>query len=278
MNKRKNNSLWLRLIWMLAFVVGIHTAAAQDDYNPTNPPEPQVKYKVTVAVTPTEAGSVSGIGKYTEGTSVYVNTSAKTGFVFKHWLKDGVEYTTNRSFYYTVECADVNFVAVYEYAPPSPAEPSELLKRPLWLESSPEGVCSFNQTSGAKYLADEWVTVTAYANQDFVFQGWYDSNGQKLSESTSVNYQMPAEETTLTARYVYDPVSPGEPAQGDGQTNVDNGPLGDVTGDKTVDASDVVGLTNVFLDATDNVKYDVNKDGTIDASDVVKIVNIYLQK
>ncbi len=89
---------------------------------------------------------------------------------------------------------------------------------------------------------------------------------------------MLAEETTLTARYIYDPVSPGEPAQGDGQTNVDNNPEGDVTGDKTVDASDVVGLTNAFLSTSDNVKYDVNKDGTTDASDVVRIINIYLQK
>ncbi len=150
MNKSNNNSLWLRMIWMLALVAGIHTAAAQDDYNPTDPPEPQVTYRIAVSLTPDGAGSVSGIGKYAEGTSVYINTSGRRGFVFKHWLKDGVEHTTERGFYYTVERANVSFVAVYDYEPSLPAEPEELLKCPLWLECSPAGACSFNQTSGTK--------------------------------------------------------------------------------------------------------------------------------
>lgn len=278
MIRRKDNRLWLRMIWMLALMMGINTAAAQDNYDPANPPEPQVKYTITAVASPDEAGSVSGRGKYTEGTNVYVNTSAKTGFVFLYWLKDGVEYSQSQGFYYTMERADVCFEAVYDYAPPSPVEPSELLMRPLWLECSPSDACSFNINSGTKYPADQWVMLMAFANQNFVFQGWYDNNGQKLSENIFVNYIMPENETTLTARYVYNPTSPDEPAQGEGQTSVDNGTPGDVNSDNTVDASDCVELTNAFLNANGDKKYDVNKDSSVDAADVVKVVNIYLDE
>ncbi len=272
----KNNSLWLRLAWMLVFVTGILPITAQEDFNPTNPPEPELKHRVSVRVSPEEAGYPYGSGYYTSGSSVWLGSSNVYGFEFKHWLKDGVVCDNPNGFHYTVETADVEFVAVYEYTPESPDEPMLEEQFPLWLKCEPAEACSFNRTSGARVIRDEYVTVTAYANQGFVFQGWYSGDGTKVTDYQEFNYQMPNAETTLTARFVFNPASPGEP-DGGGQDDVDTNKKGDVDGDGTVDVSDAVGIINFFLSAVADSAYDVNGDGTVDVSDAVEVINLYLK-
>ncbi len=261
---------------MLVLVVtGILPATAQEDFNPTNPPEPEVKYRVSVKVSPEEAGYSSGSGYYTSGTSVYLRSSNNSGFVFKHWLKDGVPCDNPQKFYYTVGTSDVEFVAVYEYNPELPSEPELDEQFPLWLDCEPAEACSFNRTSGARVIGGEYVTVKAYASQGFVFQGWYSSDGTKVTDYLEFNYLMPNAETTLTARFVFNPTSPGEP-EGGTQGDVDTTKKGDVDGDGTVDVSDAVGIINYFLSGSNDSNYDVNGDGTVDVSDAVEVINLYL--
>ncbi len=281
--------LRMRLIWILVFMASVHTAVAQDDYNPANPPEPVtppppvviVKYNASVTITPADAGTVSGTGEYTEGQRVSVSTRNNTGFVFKHWLKDGTVYSTSKSFTYIMTASDVAFVAVYEYNPSLPQEPMDnyvekIPEHPLWVKCYPEEACRFNFTSGDNIAAGTWKTITATANTGFVFQGWYDGNGTKISSSASFNYEMPNEEATLTARYVYDPTSPNDPAGG-GQTDIDNTLTGDADGDRIVDVTDAVAIINAFLSGSTATVYDINKDGIVDVTDAVKAISIYLQ-
>lgn len=256
-------------------------AMAQDDFNPSNPPEPNTLYKVTVDTQPAEAGYTSGNGKYVKGKSVSVGTSARSvSFHFKHWLKDGEIYegASSRYFTFTVGEAAVHFTAVYEYDPANPSEPAQEHRHRLWLESVPEEACSFNRTGGAKVDDGTWVILTTYPNQGFVFQGWF-CDGVKLSGSESFNFEMPAADATVQARYVFNPSNPDEP---EGSQQPDTSLAGDVNSDGTEDATDAVAVVAYFLgqssESITKEKTDVNNDELVDATDAVAVVNIYINK
>ena len=182
------------------------------EYNPTNPAEPNVYYKISVKATPSNSANVSGIGKYSAGTRVYVNCSAQsTNYVFDHWELDGEFYSSSKSFYYTVTAKDVSLVAVLYYDPKNPTEPSTApTKKNLYIESSPQGACSFNRTNGEKVIVESSINVTAYANSGYDFLGWF-VNDEKISDKLSFTYTMPSVNTTLQARFVYNPTNPSEP-------------------------------------------------------------------
>lgn len=266
-------------IGWLVFMASLPAVWAQDDYNPTNPPEPQQLYNVIVTASPTEAASTSGNGQYLDGVRVYINCSLKkTDYVFKHWTLNGEVYSTDRYFYYTVGTEHANFVAHFDYAPTSPSDPSSSDAYRLYLQSDPEGACSFNIDNGKKVEFDNYQLVTAYPNQNYDFVGWYD-NGQLVSENISFNYLMPARKATLVARFNFNPASPADP-DGDGtQDNVQNTHTGDVTKDGVINVKDVVALINRCLDSesTEVGLYDVTGDGKVDVKDVVQVINLSLQ-
>ncbi|MBP3247069.1 MAG: hypothetical protein J6M36_04200, partial [Prevotella sp.] len=87
----------------LLLVLGSSLMMAQGDWNPSNPPEPSAKYKITVSSSP-DFAYTSGTGWYSQGQQVWIYSSAySTNYKFKYWTKNGVEYSTQNSFYYTVE-------------------------------------------------------------------------------------------------------------------------------------------------------------------------------
>ncbi len=218
----------MRYSWIVSLLLLLCGGAAlADDFNPANPPDPQrppepvtppTLYQVTVS---TNAGQyASGGGKYEEGKSVYINTSASaTGFEFKYWTKNGEQYSTSKSFYYTMEAADVSFEAVYVFNPSNPVNPVVPEDKPLppqtyrlTLEANPTGVCSFNIASGQAYTEGQNIYLKASTGQGFVFLGWY--NGEtKISSTQSFYFTMPAVNTTLQARYVFDPDNPANPSE-----------------------------------------------------------------
>lgn len=263
---------------LLPAIFGGSIVNAQD-FNPTNPPEPEASYKLTVNVYPAEAGKASGTGRYKLGSRVFINTSASdTDYAFKCWEKDGEIVSTSRSFYYTTGAADETLTAVYEYVifnPDSPAEPSEGYKWRLYLDCQPAEGCSFNLDSGSRHLAGENFNVIAYPSQGFIFEGWF--NGEtKISDSLTLPYKMPGSNTTLTARFSFVPDSPDEP-QGGNQSNVDNTIKGDINGDGTVNVTDATTVIAYYLSEQPYIKkYDINGDGVINVTDATIIISIFL--
>ena len=173
---------------------------------------------------------------------------------------------------------NVNFVAVYEFNPTNPQDPQTPNEYRLYLVPDPEGACSFSRTSGAKCEGGTNPTVTAYASQGFVFQGWYNGD-TKISESTTLNtFTMPTVNTTLTAKFIYNPTLPGDPTSS--QTNVDQGGIkGDMDGDGELSVTDVVLLVNAVMDSSaisDITKYDMDEDGELSVTDVVMLVNLVM--
>ena len=99
------------------------TAFAQtDDFNPTNPPEPKAMYRLTVTAQPAEAATMSGGGQYSENASVTARATARTNYVFKHWLQNGTQLastSTSLSFKmpakHTTLTAEISNGAVEDY-------------------------------------------------------------------------------------------------------------------------------------------------------------------
>ena len=271
---RHKRTFGLAVLWLL-----MGAAAQAQDFDPANPPEPSVKYKVTTAVSPVGAGYASGAGKFVKDVQAYISTSANQGFKFKYWTLNGVQHTTSQSFYYTVGTEDAQFVAVYEYDPQDPDDPTSNPTYRLYLGCQPAGACSFNRTSGEKVETGTSVTVSATPSQGFDFLGWYEGE-TKVSSSQSFSYTMTAADHTLTARFEYNPVDPDDPTgSGEGVDNMVSLP-GDANGDGTVDVKDVVATIDYMLENSPTPfafsNADINGDNTIDVKDVVGIIDIII--
>ena len=159
--------------WLFLLMAG-GTAMAQDDFDPVNPPEPQMLNRIRVVAVPEDAAYVSGAGQYTTGTTVTLRTSRRSAdYTFRCWMADGEVCSEEMEFNYVVGNGNKVFTAVYDYNPESPAEPTLISKRRIYLECDPADACSFNRASGEKAEVGQSQTIRAYANQGFVFRGWY---------------------------------------------------------------------------------------------------------
>ena len=280
--KRKNNILLCVLLLLLAGSV-----QAQTGFDPVNPPDPQVPvfyYPLTVSCNPATAASTSGRGNYAPGTVVTVSTSANVGYTFNHWELNGEPYAaTTTSFSFTTTEGPMDFVAVYDFVPNNPSDPLMDVRSRLYLASEPEGICTFNRTSGAWVEADTYVALNV-TNMDqwYEFTGWY-LNGTLLTTEPSFNYLTGYNDATLVAHFSqlpFNPTNPGDPMHPDDQTDVQIYATGDANEDGNVNVTDAVAVINAYLTEDNtgiNVNLaDVNHDGVINISDAVAIINIYL--
>ncbi len=284
-------SLRYILCGLLLFMVG--SMQAQSDFNPADPQEPQVpvfKYALTTSVSPAGAGSASGAGSYAPGTTRTISTSANSGYTFSHWTLNGERIDAARSFSYTTVEGQMDFVAVYTqdpFTPVNPSEPSMIVKSRLFLTSDPEGICTFNRTSGDYANADAYVPVNVTnVNQAYEFTGWYE-NGVKLTDVQSFQYLVGYSNATLEAHFrelppvPFTPSDPSEPSTPSGQeVDIQTLMTGDANGDGSVDVTDAVAVINAYLSGSNDSIHedvaDVNHDGVIDITDAVAIINLYL--
>lgn len=256
--------------------------AARAQFTP--PPDPSVPvfyYALTAVCDPVDAGTASGKGSYAPGTSVTVSTSAKAGFTFSYWTLNGERIEQPASFSYTTVAGAMDFVAHYNLTPIMPSDPTMNVKSRLYLTSAPEGICTFNRTSGAYVQADQYVVVNVTnADQWYEFTGWY--NGDVLvSDVQSFNYLTDFQDVTLTAHFRELPFTPAIPADPESQGgNIQNHMTGDANEDGSVDVTDAVAVINAYLtNDTSSINVgvaDVNHDGIIDITDAVAIINLYL--
>lgn len=277
------------MMTVMLLLVG-STPALHAQFNPTNPPEPDYEivepvkyYTVSISALPASVAYVTSGGSYTSGYRKYIYTSLRNSkYKFSHWTLNGDFYSANSSFYYTVEAADANFVAHYEFNPSSPVEPErmpDIIVSPLYLVTNNGEACSFNQASGNEHEAESWVTLEAFIAKGYEFKGWYQGS-TLISSNVRFNYQMPAEAVTLTARVekiVFNPANPSEPDSS--QDNVQTTLTGDVNKDGEVNVFDIVSIVSYSLgEADENLPlYDLNGDKEVNVFDIVKIVNLSLE-
>lgn len=212
-----------------SYVMPAHdeTVTARFTYSPGNPgepepPEPPKEYaQVKLSVSPSDAGSVSGAGKYTVGSHINLWTSGNTGFSFQNWTRDGEIISTESSFSYEVLSGENNLVANYIYDPGSPGEPStpEVTRR-LYIKVNPDGAGGVSPSSGSSFAPGANVTLDAWPYSNYAFVNWTTESGEILSESSHHDFTMPDARTTLVANFRYSPGSPGEPGTIDPRRNV----------------------------------------------------------
>ena len=269
------------MTWLLLIVgSAMLTVSAQDDFNPGNPPEPNLRLRVRVS---SERGDTSGSGTYLSGTKVTISTSSQSpDFTFAYWTLNGEKYSEQKQFEYVVADRNVNFVAIYDFTPVNPSEPQMPDTYRVYLSTNEPGSCSFNRDNGAKAKAGTRVELRATPSQGYKFKGWF-LDGVKQSDQLAFNFEMPASNVNYEARFVYNPDSPDEP-QGDGsQTgNITNSQVGDVDGDGTIDTADAVMIIEHYIKGTtdklNKATADVDGDGKIDTADAVKVINKYVNK
>ena len=69
-------------------------------------------YTITVRASPSTSGTVSGGGKFAEGTSHTVTATPNSGHTFFHWTNNGRVVSASASYTFTLS-ANVTLVAVF---------------------------------------------------------------------------------------------------------------------------------------------------------------------
>lgn len=271
-----------KILLLFILTLAVAVANAQDDFDPILPGEPNALYKITVGISHPEAGTVYGGGSYSTGkqitirrSNINVTSNTTTFYKFKHWTKNGIEYTPaaqSASFTYTVGTENAVFEAVYEVEDP------DNVTSKVFLVAEPADACTFNNSSGKRYVED--TSIYLYCNKTssaFKFDGWYEGD-RLISSNTNFYYQVGKDDATLTARFTFEPTIPDEPTGN--QSNVDNGLLGDVDNDGSVTMADAIAVMNAYLLSSDTdtieEKYDIDKDGQVTMADAIYVMNIYL--
>ena len=176
---------------------------SEDGYgNPSNPyvlnfTTAILEYTVTVTANPTEGGTVTGGGTFTQGEETTVTATANTGYTFFNWSLDGHTVSTDAEYTFTVD-ANKDLVANFNlntYTITVNVNPAE----------------GGTVTGAGTYSHGETVNLTAEANENFRFMGWME-NGEYISTETS--YSFTAESNrTLTAKFsslLYWTAEPGD--------------------------------------------------------------------
>lgn len=257
---------------------------AQGGFDPDNPEEPDVPvfyYLLTTACEPVEAGVTSGDGDYIPGSSMTVSTSPNVDYTFSHWTLNGETIDRPASFSYTTVEGPMVFVAHYNLTPENPTDPTMDVQSRLYMASEPEGICTFNRTSGALVQADDYVNVNVTnVDQWYEFTGWYVGD-ELVSSVQDFNYLTGYSDVTLTAHFRQLPFTPSDPSEPVSQGgNIQTHQTGDANEDGSVDVTDAVAVINAYLTSdTTGISAslaDVNHDGVIDITDAVAIINLYL--
>lgn len=196
-----------------------------------DPAEPGNKYKLTLAVSPSEAGRVNGAGTYSKGTSVSVYTYANSGYTFLCWKNGDEVVSTSSSFYYTMPNVSTTLTAVYEKSaenneddePFDPADPSEPNSPKddkeeeddentytLTIIKEPEKGGRINREGTIKMKPGETVYLYASLSNGYEMDGWY-IDGQLKSIQENYSYTMWEKNDTIVARFFYHPIDPSEP-------------------------------------------------------------------
>ncbi|MBO7069628.1 MAG: InlB B-repeat-containing protein [Bacteroidaceae bacterium] len=239
----------------VAYLTGHVTAQAQGDFNPPSPDEPgapTIYSRIVLLKNISDAGSVSGEGRYVVGNTVKVYAYVNSNYSFRNWTdtKGNVLSSSSSFGFLNTENTDT-LIANYTFTPGSPSEPSEpstTLYYRLGLKST-QG-CS---VSGAgRYLAGKNISVYASVESGYSFLCWTNLKGETVSTSASFSYTMPVDGDTLTANCVFNPDSPAEPTDPVLKHNV------------TATCSDggyYSGNTGRYLEGTSNTLYAYANDG-----------------
>jgi len=148
-------------------------------------------YQVTLDVQPAAGGTVSGGGRYPEGSSVIVTAAANAGYRFLRWAEDGNTVSSSGSYAFSVR-KDRYLTAVFE----EEKEPEPQTYRVTVLAVPDSGGTA---SGGGDYPAGASVTVRAVPKEDHIFTGWKE-NGAQVSDKPEYTFLLNGDRM-LTAQF-----------------------------------------------------------------------------
>lgn len=193
-------------------------AQSGEGYDPQNPGDPNVYYRLMVEASPKKGGSVSpsSIRQLSAGATTYCHATPKTGYRFKQWMVGDSVVSTASSFTYTMPEENVTLIAYFdwigneEYSPNNPGDPFiDGYQHKVTLYATPSAGGRFNSSSF--YLSEGKTTnVYAYPSSGYRFVSW-KHNGKIISTNNPMEITMGKEDLEYAAQFVYDPVNPENP-------------------------------------------------------------------
>lgn len=205
---------------LLCLFVSVVWAQNGDVYDPVNPADPDVYYKLMVEASPKKGGKVYSSAKQipagSAGAGISCDATANAGYKFKHWMVGDKVVSTESSFWYSMPKENTVLVAYFDwvgndgYDPQNPEDPFvEGYQHKVTLYATPSVGGSFN--SGSFYLTEgEIANVYAYPNSGYRFVSW-KQNGKIISTHNPMEITMDSVPLEFTAQFVYDPKSPSNP-------------------------------------------------------------------
>ena len=196
---------------------GNEILTAHFQFSPGSPAEPVeiaqlIYHQLTVVAE--DGCSASGGGKYLPNTRVYLSASVSTGYVFKGWYNVAGELISSTSnFYYTTTAETVTLTARCSFEPSNPGEPSTPVTptKTYKVTATAEEGGTVN-TSGTTLAEGKSVTLTATANANYIFSGWYVADTLYTS-ARSFTYTMGTADIAFVAHFIFSPSSPGDPSE-----------------------------------------------------------------
>lgn len=130
-------------------------------------------YIISVSANPSNGGSVSGGGTFTQGQTCTVHATANSGYTFVNWTENGTQVSTNANYTFTVT-GNRSLVAHFQ---------QQQQQYTISVSANPNN--GGNVSGGGTFNQGASCTVHATANSGYTFVNWTE-NGTQVS--TNVNY------------------------------------------------------------------------------------------
>ena len=144
-----------------------------------------ISYDVTTAANPAEGGTVTGAGTYAYGTSVTVEAVAADGYTFQGWYEGEQLVSSDPEYTFTVTSArDLT------------AQFNKIVYN-IKVDVTEGG----SATGGGTYGEGETATLTASADPDRIFVGWFE-DGSMISDEDTLSFTVTSDRS-LVAKFDY---------------------------------------------------------------------------
>lgn len=148
--------------------------------------------KTTVAASAeAKNGSVAGVGSYYAGDSVTLTATPDEGYEFAGWYNGNEKVSDENPYTFTVN-GNITLKALF----------IRIVRYSLTVTAGGNGKIS--GSASGEYEAGEKISVTATPDEGFLFAGWFRGE-EKVSDSATYEFVMPAEAVALTAKFEVKP-------------------------------------------------------------------------
>ncbi|MBQ0118475.1 MAG: Ig-like domain-containing protein [Bacteroidales bacterium] len=204
------------LYWIFALLSSpLWAMDSGDNYNPTNPEDPDIYYSFSIQTPSAMEGTVypTQPQALAEQATIWCSASPKLGYAFVNWTVDDSIVSTQSSFEFVMLPRPVVLVAHFNYVgydPTNPEDPfAQGYEHNVSVSVSPAnaGTTTFQHFKLTEGLSR---TIVAYANTNFRFAAW-KQNGSIVSTAPQLTITMGEEDLSYEAVFVYDPANPANP-------------------------------------------------------------------